>query len=141
MAQDLIEMDFSSDDFGLELWEELQAAEKSLSLVRGKVRTAILNSDKFAFFKAMTGAGASYYPDQVKYDANCNPSISRTVKRPSGTSVFNGPSPLAYISDKTINVLLGGKLLEDDQKKAMVKLMVPALFDDVEGKGDVDGTH
>ena len=127
-----IKIEFNSDDVGYQLWEDMREAEKVLSDIRVKVQTAILNSPKMEFFKSMTHS-VKYGSYSVAYGSYGIPSVSAPAM---GVSTPYTPSPLANLSDKTINLLLNGPALTADQKSKLVKLVVPQLFDDPESAAD-----
>lgn len=116
-----IEFRISVYDFDNDLGDELKKANAAVTVVEQKILAAFVKSDRLKALKDIAGIGSmgsknSFYPRI--YAGQIQADIVVDVAGSEGTT-----APYFNIPEKTANLLLTGKLLTDDQKKALVKRM------------------
>lgn len=116
-----IEFRISVYDFDNDLGEELKRANAAVTVIEQKILTAFAKSDRLKALKDIAGAGSaniknSVYPRIYGGQIQADVVVDVAGSKDHATPYFNIP-------EKTANLLLTGKLLTDDQKKALVKRM------------------
>lgn len=116
-----IEFRISVYDFDKDLGEELKRANAAVTVVEQKILAAFAKSDRLKALKDIAGAGSSYTKNSVYpriYGGQIQADVVVDVAGTDGAA-----TPYFNIPAKTANLLLTGKLLTDDQKKALIKRM------------------
>lgn len=116
-----IEFRISVNDFDKGLGDELKKANAAVSVAENNILEAFAKSDRFKALRDIAGVGSmgsknSFYPRI--YAGQIQADIVVDVAGAEGTA-----TPYFNIPEKTANLLLTGKLLTDDQKKALIKRM------------------
>lgn len=110
----------SISDFDKAAWVRLKEARDLVSKIEKEISDAFQKSERFQAVRDLSG-----YGDHAnKFSSFCRIEdsliVSSTVvdlaDEPAGTYV-----PPLNIGEKTLNALLTGKLLDDDQKKILLK--------------------
>ena len=99
-------------------FKRLKEAREQVKKIEDGIRDAYLKSDRFQAVMDLAGYG--------DYGTKYNPITcingTRIVTNVQVDLEGEKPKPLQpYIPEKTVNMLLSGKLLNDDQKKALLK--------------------
>lgn len=110
------EIEISS--FDQDAYNRLKEAREQVKKIEDGIRDAYLKSDRF---KAVTDL-AGYGDYGTKYNPVTSISGTRIVTNVQVDLEGEKPKPLQpYIPEKTVNMLLSGKLLNDGQKRALLK--------------------
>lgn len=116
-----IEFTINIADFDKEAFGQLKEARENVAKIEKQITDAYLKSDRFA--AACDLAGLSDYGTK-------NSPITGIDKGRIVTAVYvdiaddaasAATRPTLYLGEKTINMLLSGKLLDASQKKALLK--------------------
>lgn len=108
--------DFDKDAFG-----QLKAARDEVRKIEKQIVDAYLKSDRFK--AACDLAGVSDYGTKNSPITDINKSmIVTTIYADIADDAASAISrPTLYLGEKTVNMLLSGKLLDEAQKKALLK--------------------
>lgn len=114
-----LEFKISISDFDSAAWKRLQAARKEVSNIEAEIMKAYNDSPRMK--AALDLAGFSDYGSKLTPVSRIETSrivtnVTVDTVEPKGTVTRQ-----LYLGEKTINALLNGKLLTDDQKKALLK--------------------
>ncbi len=120
MAGKVIEFKVSIESFDSDAWKRLDVARKEVAKIQTEITAAYAKSDraKAAYDLAGYGSYGSKYSPIHHIEGN---NISTKINVDLGDE--GGAKPVRHLSlgEKTLNALLNGKLLTDDQKKALLK--------------------
>lgn len=121
MATESISFRIDISSFDKEAFIELDKARATVRQMEEKIRVSFIKSDRLKAIQDISGT----------YDGGGKRSvIPRIVGNQIQADVLvdvpdqeTAPKPYFNITEKTANLLLSGKLLNDDQKKALIKRM------------------
>lgn len=121
MANRSVKFKVDINDFDYAAWQRLQEARKLVEKTEKEIAEAFQKSDRFKAVRDLTGIGD--YGQKLSH--NCRVEGSRIVASTS-VELDEAVKPSTYVpplnlGEKTLNALLTGKLLDDDQKKALLK--------------------
>lgn len=114
-----IEFKISIADFDADAWKRLGDARKEVASIEAEIIKSY--KDSLRYKAALDLAGISDYSG--KYTPITRIETSRIVTSVNVDTIDDRekPSgPTLFLGEKTINALLSGKLLTDDQKKALL---------------------
>lgn len=120
MADKVIEFKINISEFDGEAWKRLDAARKEVAKIQTEILDAYQKSDRAKAAYDLAGFG-NY---GSKYNPNHRIETSRivtTINVDLGDESVSKPVRHLNLGEKTLNALLNGKLLNDDQKKALLK--------------------
>lgn len=108
-------------DFDAPAWERLQEARKLVEKTEKEIAEAFQKSDRFKAVRDLTG----FNDYGQKLSHHCRVEGARIVAS-TAVELDEAVKSSAYVpplnlGEKTLNALLTGKLLDDDQKKALLK--------------------
>lgn len=115
-----LEFKISIDDFDAGLSKRLADARKAVSAIEAEIIQAYKGSARAKAAYDLSGFGnygSKYSPITRIQAGNIVTSINMDIDDDNVAS----PRPTLYLAEKTVNMLLSGKLLNDEQKKALLK--------------------
>lgn len=115
-----IEFKVSIKSFDGDAWKRLDTARKEVAKIQTEIMAAYEKSDraKAAYDLAGFGDFGTKHNPIHRID---NDHISTRVNVDLPDDAGSKPVKSLYLGEKTINALINGKLLTDDQKKALLK--------------------
>lgn len=108
-------------DFDADAWKRLQEAQKQIDGIKKEIIESFQKSDRAKAAYDLSGFGSygsKYHPVHRIDGSKIVTNITVDIDETSGAKASG---PQLYLGEKTINALLSGKLLNDDQKKALLK--------------------
>lgn len=115
-----VEFKVNISDVNAEAWKRLDEARKTIAKIESEILDAYKKSDRAKAAYDLSGYG--------NYGTKYNPShhidgsrISTSIMIDVADDAEKSSAPQLYLGEKTINALINGKLLNDDQKKALLK--------------------
>lgn len=116
-----VEFKIDISTFDPEAWKRLVEARKAVADIEADIIKAYAKSEraKAAYDLAGFGDYGTKYNPITRIDAS-RISTSVNVDIDDGKATAS-PRPTLYLAEKTVNMLLSGKLLNDEQKKALLK--------------------
>lgn len=120
MATKRVEFKVSIADFDGKAWSSLKEARDLVSKIEKEISDAFQKSERFQAARDLAGFGD--YGNKLSTFCQINGShiVSQTYVDLADETVVAYVPPL-NIGEKTLNALLTGKLLDDAQKKALLK--------------------
>lgn len=121
MANRSVKFKVDINDFDSAAWQRLKEARKLVEKTEKEIAEAFQKSDRFKAVRDLTGIGD--YGQKLSH--NCRVEGSRIVAS-TAVELDEVVKAAAYVlplnlGEKTLNALLTGKLLDDAQKKALLK--------------------
>ncbi|MCZ7488215.1 hypothetical protein [Rhizobium rhizogenes] len=108
-------------DFDAAAWKRLQEAHSQLESAKKEIIDAFSKSERAKAAYDLSGfgsLGSKYSPVHRIDGPRILTSITVEIEEPPGKKACH---PTLNLGEKTINALLNGRLLDDDQKKALLK--------------------
>ena len=108
-------------DFDADAWKRLQEAHNQLEGLKKEIIASFQKSARAKAAYDLSGfgsLGSKYSPVHRIDGPRIVTNITVEIEEPSGKKAYY---PTLNLGEKTINALINGKLLNDDQKKALLK--------------------
>lgn len=108
-------------DFDADAWKRMQEAHRQLESIKKEIIDSFQKSERAKAAYDLSGFGSlgSKYSPVHRIDG---PRIVTSIRVEVEDSSDNkAQRPALNLGEKTINALINGKLLNDDQKKALLK--------------------
>lgn len=120
MTTKSVEFKVQISDFDAAAWKRLQEARDAVRKIESEIKAAYEKSDRLKAVRDLAGYGDYGTKFMTNTLIDGGQIATRTViDLPEEETVARVQS--LNIGEKTINALLSGKLLDDDQKKALLK--------------------
>lgn len=120
MTQKRVEFKTQIVDFDKDAWERLKAARSAVDAIEKDIVKAYEKSDRLKAVLDLTGFNDFAQKANIATRIETTRIVSQTLVDLADEKAKTYTPPL-NLGEKTINALLSGKLLTDDQKKALLK--------------------
>lgn len=118
----IVEFKIDISNFDPEAWKRLVEARKAVADIEADILKAYAKSDRAKAAYDLAGFGdvthTKYNPITRIETSRISTSVNMDIDDGKATA---SPRPTLFLAEKTVNMLLSGKLLNDDQKKALLK--------------------
>lgn len=120
MENKVVEFKVGIESFDADAWKRLDAARKEVAKLQTEIMAAYQKSDRAKAAYDLSGYGdyGSKHSPIHYIDGN---NITTRINVDLGDETGSKPVKPLYLGEKTINALINGKLLTDEQKKALLK--------------------
>lgn len=120
MATRSVEFKVQISDFDAAAWKRLQEAREAVRKIEAEIKSAYEKSDRLTAVRDLAGYGDYGTKFMTNSRIDGGQIVTRTtIDLPEEETVARAQS--LNLGEKTINALLNGKLLDDDQKKSLLK--------------------
>jgi len=115
-----VEFKIDIADFDKDGSARLKAAREEVAKIEKQITDAYLKSDRFTAARDLAGV-SDYGTKNTPIIGIQHNKIVTTIYADLADEVTVANRPTLYLGEKTINMLLSGKLLDEAQKKALLK--------------------
>lgn len=105
--------------FDADAWSRLQAARETVSKIEKEIVDAFAKSERFKAARDL--AGINDYGHKTSPAVHLKGHKIVTTVGIDMVEAATSSRPTLYLAEKTVNMLLSGKLLNEAQKKALLK--------------------
>ncbi|QIG74554.1 hypothetical protein EVC10_046 [Rhizobium phage RHph_Y25] len=120
MASRNVEFTVEIADFDADAAKRLSEARNLVSTIEKEIASAFEKSDRFKAVRDLAGLGDMGHKNSSFCRVDGRRIVARTYVELAEEKTAKS-TPYLSLGEKTVNTLLNGKLLTDEQKKALIK--------------------